>query len=72
MEHRSFSQLNAVFNKTESPIFVLLCVFCLQRQPFRFSFYLTIASVKCRVGAVKRLITKTSLVKYTEHFTAKK
>ena len=23
-------------NKTESPIFVLLCVLCIQRQPFRF------------------------------------
>ena len=27
------------FNKTESPIFVLLCVLCLQRQPFRILFY---------------------------------
>ena len=26
-------------NKTESPIFVLLCVLCFQRQPFRFSFH---------------------------------
>ena len=26
-------------NKTESPIFVLLCVLCFQRQTFRFLFY---------------------------------
>ena len=25
-------------NKTESPIFFLLCVLCLQRQPFRLLF----------------------------------
>ena len=25
------------FNKTESPIFVLLCVLCFQRQSFKFS-----------------------------------
>ena len=42
-------------NKTESPIFVLLCVLCFKRQPFRFSLYFTAAGVKCRVVAVKRL-----------------
>ena len=40
-------------NKTESPSFVLLCF--LQRQPFRFLFYLTAASLKCHVAAVRRL-----------------
>ena len=38
-----------------SVIVNLLCVFCFQRQPFRFSFYFTAAGVKCRVAAVKRL-----------------
>ena len=41
------------FNKTESPIFVLLCVLCIQRQPSRFLFYFTTSGVKCPVTAVK-------------------
>ena len=42
-------------NKTESPILVLLCVLCFQRQSFRFLFYFTADGVKCRVAAIKRL-----------------
>ena len=41
------------FNKTEFPIFILLCVLCFQSQPFRFLFYLTAADVKCHVATVK-------------------
>ena len=44
-------------NKTESPIFVLACVLCFQRQPLIFFlFYFTaVAGVKCRVAVVERL-----------------
>ena len=43
---------NGLVNKTQSPIFILLCVLCFQRQPSGFLFYLT-AAVKCHVAAVK-------------------
>ena len=42
-------------NKTESPIFGLLCVPCFQMQPFRFASYFTAPGVKCHMAAVKRL-----------------
>ena len=42
-------------NNAESPIFVLLCVLCSKRQPFRFSFSFTAAGVKWHVAALKRL-----------------
>ena len=44
-------------NKSESPIFVTLCVLCFQRQSFRFLFYVTVFTVLvlCRVAAVKSL-----------------
>ena len=43
------------YSKTEPPIFILSCVLCFQRRPFRFLFYFTAAGVKCRVETVKRL-----------------
>ena len=39
-------------HKTESPIFVYLCVLSFQIRPFRFLFYFTAVGVK--YGAVKR------------------
>ena len=44
-----------ILNKTESPIFVLLCVLCFQRQPLKVLFYFTAAGVKRSVAAVKYL-----------------
>ena len=38
------------FNKNESPIFVLLCVLCLQRQPFRILFYAIILLKKASLA----------------------
>ena len=40
-------------DKLESPIFVLSCVLCFQRRPFRFLLYFTTTGVKCCVSAVK-------------------
>ena len=55
----SASQTTLLFmkrlNKTESPIFGLLCVLCFQMQPFRFAFYFTAPGVKCHMAALKRL-----------------
>ena len=42
-------------NKTESPIFPLLCVLCFQGSLLYFYLNLTAAGNKCRVVAVKRL-----------------
>ena len=49
-------------NKTESAMFVLLCVFCFQRRPFRFLFYSTVVGVKCRMVAVKRILALHHIV----------
>ena len=32
-------------NKTDSPIFVILCVLCFKNQPFKLLFYFTVAGV---------------------------
>ena len=45
---------STVFDKTESPIFFLLCVLCSKRN-LRLCSTLKVAGVKCRVTAVKRL-----------------
>ena len=45
---------STVFDKTESPIFFLLCVLCSKRN-LRLCSTLKVAGVRCRVTAVKRL-----------------
>ena len=48
--------------KTHSPIFILLCDHCFQRQPFIFLFYFT--GFKCHLAAINRVPVRLHNVDY--------
>ena len=41
-----------ILNETESPIYILLCILCFQKQPFRFLLLKLYDKYKCMVELV--------------------
>ena len=62
------------FNKTESPIFIILCVLCFQKQPFRVFFFFFFLFTATDEGLISTLTCPEDVISHdaTQMFSVMK